>query len=144
MSEPITVKVSDGVSPLLRQLGFYDIKRDIQPAMKPLEAVVETAVRSAIAAKDPYGGSLSRLAIKGVKSKPFSYGVGFTTYVDSRMWLHIFENGTYKSPNRNNDGKNRGGITALSFLELAEDNIEPTVVARLRSAVEQAVNQKFR
>ncbi|SFF96506.1 hypothetical protein [Prevotella sp. KH2C16] len=137
----VKVEIKDTISPTLRQIGYLDIKADIAPAMRGAMTFVENAVRRNVADRDPYNGSLTRLAVRGVKSKPFSYGVGFTTYLDSHIWLYIFNAGSKERKTK--EGLYRGRISGLFFMQAAKAEVEPVVFDMLRNAIFEQFGKKL-
>lgn len=169
MSEVISVKAVNTVSPLLRSINSVSMADDIRPAMRSSEQLVKDILHAHIMGS---GYNLAEHARKGVLSKAWDMKTttstfGFTVYLSPREWLYIFNGGTYKTGVRKTKktyktgpytdslgrhykersykaGVRRGAIPAGGYLDSTRRDVEGFIFNKLRSDINRAVETKLR
>jgi len=170
MSDIISAKVKNTVSPLLRSVNSISMEDDIRPAMRSSELYVMDVLRGLIT-NNQRKYKLGAHADKGVKSKPWSLSTtsktfGFTVYLSAREWLYIFNDGTYLTGKRKTKkayktapytdklgrhigerkykvSVNRGAIPALKYMDYTRSAVGGVIFDKLRNDIARAVNARL-
>ena len=171
MSDVISAKVNNTISPALRGVNSISMKDDIIPAMRRTELIVKDTLRGFIT-NNMKGYNLGSHARKGVLSKEWalttqSRTFGYTVYLSPREWLYIFNGGTYKTGIRRTKkayktgpytdklgrhykersykaGVRRGAIPAGNYLDMTRNDVEGFIFNKLRSDINRAVETRLR
>lgn len=170
MSDVISAKVNNTISPALRGVNSISMKDDIIPAMRRTELIVKDTLRGFIT-NNMKGYNLGSHARKGVLSKEWalttqSRTFGYTVYLSPREWLYIFNGGTYKTgirrtkkayktgphtdklgrhykERRFSPGVRRGAIPALNYLDETRTTWDGIIFDQLRSDIARAVEARL-
>lgn len=169
MSNVLTASAKNEISATLREMGHISFEQDVVPAMRRAMSLVENNLKARIA-ENSKGYRLSRHT-RGVHSRPWSLTTGsktfgFTTYMNPRELLYIFNEGNYKTHPRKTKksyktqpytdrlgrrvparqyraGISRGNIAALGYLDATRAAVERGIFSILRHDIDRAVGQRL-